>query len=181
MDIIQTKVFPISSFLLKFLPNKNYLNSTTCNDIDMKLWPLFKLIIEIRPCKKLDDVVMSSNIEVFLFFPICGQFEAIQKPHSWFLDHNKITNFYPIKNTDFSKIKGTLPLWNKLLKISTRSGLMGEFKLRNFKFFIVTYFILISHSFWSFYCDALLLCHITVHWTKSAFKNAMLLGKLFNQ
>ena len=49
----------------------------------MKLGPVTKLDKgNTATLKKLDDDIMSSNGEVIVFFPIYGQFVAIQKPYS---------------------------------------------------------------------------------------------------
>ena len=49
----------------------------------MKLGPVTKLDKRKKNnAKKFDDNVMSENCDVFVIFPIYGQFEAIRKPDS---------------------------------------------------------------------------------------------------
>ena len=81
-----SEVFPIFGFMVNPFCRKTILesqNSTTSNDIDMKLEPVTKLDKKnIASSNKTDDDVMSGSCDVFVIFPIYGQFEGIRKPDS---------------------------------------------------------------------------------------------------
>ena len=73
LDKIQTGVFPISRFLVKFLINKNCYNSRTSNDIHMKLEPVIKLDKrDTTTLKTFDYDVASANYDAIVIFPIDG-------------------------------------------------------------------------------------------------------------
>ena len=58
-------------------------NSRTSNDIDMKLGAVTKLDKKNKTTlKNFGDDIMSANYDVFVIFPIYGQFGAIRKPDS---------------------------------------------------------------------------------------------------
>ena len=62
---------------------ENYHNSTTNNDVDMKLGPVPKLDKTNKiTSKSFDDDVISTNCDVIVVFPIYSQFGTIQKPDS---------------------------------------------------------------------------------------------------
>ena len=102
LDKIQTRIFSISGFSIKFLKNKNCHNSGTSNDIVMKLEPLLKP--ENRKTmisKKIDDDDMSVNYDVIVNFPIYCQFGDI-----WKLDSICMVQYsYFIINNDLSSNK----------------------------------------------------------------------------
>ena len=61
----------------------NCYNSRTSNDTDMKLGPVTKPDKRNKTTSKLfDDDVISTNCDLIVIFPICGQSGAIQKPDS---------------------------------------------------------------------------------------------------
>ena len=69
--------FPISG---QSLIKENCHNSRTSDDIDIKLGPVAKLDKRNKATsRKLEDDLMSSNSDVIVIFPICGQFGAIWK------------------------------------------------------------------------------------------------------
>ena len=63
--------------------NKSCHNSRNSHDIDMELGPTTKIgKSNTATSKKIDDDVMLTNCDVIVFFPIYGQFAAIQKRDS---------------------------------------------------------------------------------------------------
>ena len=81
MDKTETVVFSISRFLFKSLVNKNFCNSRTSNDADMKLGPL-NFTTEIGRRQKMKMVPCEQNYDVTATFLIYDQFGAIWKPDS---------------------------------------------------------------------------------------------------
>ena len=65
------------------LIKENCHNSTSSNDIDMKLGPATKLNKRNKTTsKKIGDGVISVNVEAIVIFPIYGRFGAIRKRDS---------------------------------------------------------------------------------------------------
>ena len=84
-DIGQNSDVGISDFQIsgQSFINENCHKSRTSDDFDMKLGPVTKLDKRNTATpKKFDDDVMSANCDVIVFFPIYGQFAAIQKSYS---------------------------------------------------------------------------------------------------
>ena len=110
LDKIQTKVFSISGFLVKWVINKNSFNSRIINDIEAKLRPLSKLgERNTIPLKDFDNDFMLANYNVIIIFSIYSLFRTIQKSdsrcmryNSWFL----LPTFY--LNWSDSKTKNAL-------------------------------------------------------------------------
>ena len=93
-DIGQNSDGAISDFRTsgQSLIKENYHNSRTSNDIDMKLGPVTELDKRNKKTsKKIDDDVMSANIDVIVIFPIYGQFGAIWKVDSIFTVSNLLS------------------------------------------------------------------------------------------
>ena len=83
LDKTLAAVFLIYGFLAKPLISKNCHNSTTSNDIDMKLGPVTKIENKNKTTlKKIDDNAMSTNYDVIVIFSIYGRFGVIRKPVS---------------------------------------------------------------------------------------------------
>ena len=89
-DIGQNTNGGISNFLIsgQFLINKNFSNSRTSSDVDIKVGPVTNLTRETRQRqnlkkkKKIKDDIMSTNCDIIVIFPIYSQFGPIQKPDS---------------------------------------------------------------------------------------------------
>ena len=63
----QTRVFPISSFLVKFFIDKSCRKSTTSDDVDMKLGPGTKLDKRnTTTSKEFDSNVLSTNYDTIV-------------------------------------------------------------------------------------------------------------------
>ena len=78
----QTGAFPISGFLVNPF-KKNYHNSRTSDDIDMKYGAVAKVDKRNKAMlKNVDDDIMLANSDVIIFFPIYDQFGDIRKPDS---------------------------------------------------------------------------------------------------
>ena len=60
----QTRVFPISGFLVKSLIKKNCHNSGNSDDIGMKLGPELNFTRETKTRQKIGDEIMSANCDV---------------------------------------------------------------------------------------------------------------------
>ena len=104
LNIGQKSDGDISDFWIsgQSLINKNCHNSRTSTDIDMKLGPVSKIDKRnTTTSKKVDDDVLSANCDVFVIFPIYGQFEAIRKPDSG----RTACKTYIFINSNFSSYK----------------------------------------------------------------------------
>ena len=83
--------------------NKNYGNSRTSHDIDMKLGPGTKIYKRNKATPiKFDDDIVFANYDVIVLFSIYGQFEAIRKPFSRSMAYKTYifinSNLFPYKN-----------------------------------------------------------------------------------
>ena len=88
-DKTQTRVFPISSFLVKFFINKSCRESTTSDDIDMKLGPVTKLDKRNTTTSKEFEVTSCRQIMTpASLFLIDGWFATLQNPDSEDMDYN---------------------------------------------------------------------------------------------
>ena len=94
LDKTQKVMFPIYGFLVKSLITKNYHNSRTSNDINMKLESLTK--IDNRR-QEIDQRVMPATYKWIFVFLIYGQF--LEQPGSSILDAWSIVFKFLLKIT----------------------------------------------------------------------------------
>ena len=117
--------------------NKNCHNSRICHDIYKKLGPVTKLDKRnTGTLRKRYSDVMFISCDVMFFFPIYGQFAAIQKPYlrstPWksyiFINNNTLTYKTWKQNWKISKTALILLLWVKVLFLQKKKLILLQKK-----------------------------------------------------